>query len=269
MPELPEVETVVRDLRRLLPGRTICAVDIYWAKAIATPGPGEFAARVCGQRITGVDRRGKFIVLHLERDELLVHLRMTGQLLLVPASEEPDLHHLRVALTVDGQRLLFNDARKFGRMYLVREADAVLGQLGPEPLEAGFTVERLAGCLRGRRGPIKSVLVNQKALAGIGNIYADEVLHAAGVAPQRPADSLSPAEIRALHAAIRGELERAIRNRGTTFRDYRDAQGRPGGYLEHLRVYGRGGERCQRCGDRIACVRIGGRSSYHCPRCQR
>ncbi len=269
MPELPEVETVVRDLRHLLPGRTVRAVDIFWARTIATPGPDEFVARVCGQRITGVDRRGKFIVLHLERDELLVHLRMTGQLLVVPAGEEPDLRHLRVALTVDGQRLLFNDARKFGRLYLVREADGVLGQLGPEPLEACFTAERLAGCLRGRRGPIKSVLVNQKVLAGIGNIYADEVLHAARIAPQRPADSLSPAEIRALHAAIRNELERGIRHRGTTFSDYRDARGRPGEHLEHLRIYGRGGKRCRRCGGQVACVRIGGRSSYHCPRCQR
>ena len=269
MPELPEVETIVRDLRHSLVGQKITGVAIYWERTVDRPSPEEFRTRLVGQRILAVGRRGKFVVLHLEQGDLIVHLRMTGQLLVAPAEAAPEGRHLRVVLALDGRRLLYNDARKFGRMYLVDDAEEVLGELGPEPLEGGFTAERLAACLGRRRGAVKSLLLDQKVLAGIGNIYADEALHMAGIAPQRPACALSQDEIAALCRAIRGELERGIRNRGTTLSDYRDAAGREGEHRGYLRVYGRAGQPCLRCGGEIVRARVGGRSSYHCPACQR
>ncbi len=259
----------MRDLRQLLVGLTIQSAEVYWERSIATPSPEQFKAGLAGQRVRGVARRGKFVILRLEHGDLLVHLRMTGQLLAVPAGEGAGLRHLRVALTLDGRRLLFNDPRKFGRLYLVPAAETALAGLGPEPLGSDFTEERLATCLQGRRGAIKALLLDQRFLAGVGNIYADEALHAAGIAPQRQACSLSRSEIGALHRGIREELERGIRHRGTTISDYRDAEGRAGEHAEHLCVYGRAGRPCLRCGTAIVRQRIGGRSSFHCPRCQR
>jgi formamidopyrimidine-DNA glycosylase len=269
VPELPEVETIVCDLRLLLTGETIGAVDILWERTIGAPAPAEFAAQLVGQRIGSVDRRGKFVVLHLEQGDLLVHLRMTGQLLVTAADEEPDRRHLRVALQLGNRRLLFVDTRKFGRMYLVQDASSILGDLGVEPLDASFTSGYLAGCLQGRRAPIKSLLLNQRLVAGIGNIYADEVLFAAGVSPSRRACTLGQAEVEALHLAIGRELRRGIRNRGTTISDYRDANGCPGEHHEFLQAYGRSGQPCLRCGAEIVRSRVGGRSSYYCPCCQR
>ncbi len=268
MPELPEVETVVRDLRQLLLGQAIGGVEVFWERTVATPAPAEFAARLAGQRILGADRRGKYIILRLDQDSLVVHLRMTGQLLVVPLSKEAGHEHLRVALELSDSRLLFVDTRKFGRMYLVRDAAQIVGKLGPEPLGSSFTVQALAESLRGRRGAIKPLLLNQQVVAGIGNIYADEALFVAGILPSREAGSLAPAEVESLHAAIRSELARGIRNRGTTLSDYRDAGGRPGEHQSHLCVYGRAGEPCPRCGTEIARARLGGRSSCFCPHCQ-
>lgn len=268
LPELPEVETVVRGLREPLVGRQVSGVQVYWPRTIAAPSPEEFAAQLVGRRIRAVARRGKFIVVHLERDDLLAHLRMTGQLLVVPAGEACSLRHLRVALELGELCLLFNDARKFGRMALVPSAAEWLAGLGPEPLDERFTAADLGARLRSRRMPIKSLLLDQSFLAGVGNIYADEVLYAAHIAPQRHAHTLSQAEAQALHAALRTELRRAIENRGTTLSDYRDAQGCEGGHQDALRVYGRAGLACHRCGGAIVRVRLGGRSSYHCPHCQ-
>ncbi len=269
MPELPEVETIVRDLRPILVGQAITGVDIHCKSSIATPGIDEFSAGLVGQRILGVDRRGKFIILHLERGDLLIHLRMTGRLLVMPGDQVSDCRYLRVVLALGQQRLLFADMRKFGRLYMVANAAEVLGKLGPEPLAGDFTVDGLAARLCKRRAPIKSLLLDQRILAGVGNIYADEALHAACIAPQRQACTLTRHEVTALHSAIRDELHRGIRNRGTTLSDYRDAAGREGEHRQCLRVYGRAGELCQRCGSAIVRVRIGGRSSFHCPRCQR
>ncbi len=268
MPELPEVETVVRGLRDRLCGRTITRVEIHWPRTIAAPSPEEFAAGLAGQRICDVERRGKFIVVRLERGDLLVHLRMTGQLLWRPTGETACCGHLRVALHLDGERLLFNDARKFGRMYWVPEASAFLAGLGPEPLDDSLTADALAARLRTRRVPIKALLLDQRFLAGVGNIYADETLHAARIAPQRPANTLALAEVRALHAALRSVLRCAIENRGTTLSDYRDVQGQQGQHQEALQAYGREGQPCPRCGCAIERTRLRGRSSYHCPRCQ-
>lgn len=268
MPELPEVETVVRDLRGLLVGQPIDKVQVYWEGSIGTPSPAQFRSQLQGQHIVAISRRGKYIIFRLDRGDLLVHLRMTGQLLVQPARAKVERSHVRVALTLDGQRLLFNDVRKFGRMYLVSSAESMLAKLGPEPLEDLFTVQALAALVGGRRGAIKCLLLNQEVIAGIGNIYADEALHVAGIAPQRKACTLSETEIAALHSAIRSELARGIRDRGTTFSSYRDAKGERGEHREHLRAYGRAGQACRRCGATIVRSRIGGRSSFHCPCCQ-
>ncbi|MDI7274375.1 MAG: DNA-formamidopyrimidine glycosylase, partial [Anaerolineae bacterium] len=269
VPELPEVETIVRDLRGLVLGQTIRGVEVYWERSIATPDPEQFAARLVGQHIRGVDRRGKYIVVRLQRGDLLVHLRMTGQLLVASEGQERECRHLRVALLLDGRRLLFNDTRKLGRLAWVPDAEAALASLGPEPLGDGFTVERLAAAAAKRRVAAKTLLLDQRVLAGVGNIYADEALFAAGVAPWRRACTLERDEVAALYAAIRAEMERAIRNRGTTLSDYRDAAGREGEHREALRVYGRAGRPCPRCGAAIERTLICARSSYHCPRCQR
>lgn len=270
MPELPEVETIVRDLQRPLAGATIRGVDILSESAIAVPTAAEFAAKLPGRRIQGVDRRGKFIILRLEPGVLLVHLRMTGRLLLATnGAEEADPPHLRVALQLDRGRLLFVDTRKFGRLYLAADANAFLGSLGAEPLDPAFTPTALGDCLQGRRACVKSILLDQRVVAGIGNIYADEALFAAGISPARAAGTLSEAEVEALHSAIRSELQRGIHHRGTTFSDYRDAHGRRGGHREFLRVYGRAGQPCSQCGAEIQRSRLGGRSSHYCPRCQR
>ncbi len=268
MPELPEVETVVRTLRPHLTGQTITGVEIYWPRTIATPKPEVFRAQLPGRQIAGVQRRGKFVIIGLEQGDLLVHLRMTGQLL-IAAAGAPALKHLRVAIELDGRQLLFNDTRKFGRMYLVPDAAQWLAGLGPEPLGDELTAEMLQARLCGRRTAIKSLLLDQRVLAGVGNIYADEVLHAACIAPHRPGHTLSSTEVQALHAALRSVLAQAIENRGTTFSDYRDGKGDPGQHQQALRVYGQAGAPCPRCGCRIERDRLGGRSAYHCPRCQR
>jgi len=269
VPELPEVETVARGLRQHLVGRTITSVEVYCEGSIATPCPEEFRARLLGQQVRAVDRRGKFIVIGLQDSDLLVHLRMTGQLLVAPADQVCSLRHVRVALTLGDLRLLFNDARKFGRMALVPSAVEWLAALGPEPFDEQVTASTLAARSRNRRLPIKSLLLDQRFVAGVGNIYADEVLHAACIAPGRLACSLSYAEFEALLAALRSELQRAIADRGTTLSDYRDADGQSGRHQQALRVYGREGQPCPRCGRPIVRIRLGGRSSYHCPHCQK
>lgn len=269
MPELPEVETVVRGLRERLVDRTITGVEVFWERCISTPGLDEFKARVNGQRIRAVNRRGKFVVIGLEGSDLLVHLRMTGQLLIKSVDEAHTLRHVRAILTLGDMRLLFNDARKFGRLALVPDAAEWLARLGPEPLDPRLDVAVLAERLRHRRLPIKALLLDQEFLAGVGNIYADETLHAACIAPQRPACTLSQGEVEALYAALRSELQQAIEDRGTTLSDYRDPDGQSGAHQRALHVYGREGEPCPRCGCSIMRTRLRGRSSYYCPGCQK
>lgn len=268
MPELPEVETIVRGLREVVVGKRIERVEVYWPRSIAEPDPAEFVARLEGQRIQGLDRRGKYVIGRLEHGDLLIHLRMTGQLLVAARGLDYDRQYLRVALVLDDARVHLCDVRKLGRLAWVPDGEVALASLGPEPLSGGFTAECLAAAAARRRVPVKALLLDQRVVAGIGNIYADEALHTAGIAPRRAACTLSSAELGALWSAVRQELERAIENRGTTLRDYRDVTGRAGEHREALRVYGRVGEPCLRCGARIARIAICGRSSYHCPACQ-
>ncbi|MHB1133206.1 MAG: bifunctional DNA-formamidopyrimidine glycosylase/DNA-(apurinic or apyrimidinic site) lyase [Chloroflexota bacterium] len=271
MPELPEVETIVCELCPLTVGRRITGVDVLWPGSVGGASPEELAARLVGQRIEGLTRRAKFIVFRLSSgDHLLVHLRMTGRLLLRPPEAPPD-RFTKVTLTLDGgEELRFTDIRKFGRVQLLDEgqAAAVLAALGPEPLEDGFRAEDLRRALGARRAPLKSLLLNQTLLAGLGNIYADEALYLAGLHPLRQAVGLSAQEWGRLYEGIRQALRDGIADRGTTFSDFRDSQGREGGHQEHLAVYRRTGEPCRRCATPIERIVVTGRSTHFCPSCQ-
>ena len=284
MPELPEVETVARGLRASLVGRTIVGVEVRWTRSLIPPEPTVFARRLSGQAVTGVGRRGKWLVIGLSGgDTLLVHLRMTGQLVLdagggcgkppYNGGECPGDRHVRVLFLLDdGRCLRFVDVRKFGRLRLVDDLAGVLDELGlgPEPLGDDFTAARLREMLARRRGRIKPLLLNQRFLAGLGNIYTDEALWRACIHPLRRADALSPAEVQSLHRAIRSVLRSAIASGGTTLPDaaYQQLDGRPGEFAGRLAVYGRVGQPCPRCGATIERIRVGQRGTHFCPRCQ-
>ncbi|MCX7854571.1 MAG: bifunctional DNA-formamidopyrimidine glycosylase/DNA-(apurinic or apyrimidinic site) lyase [Anaerolineae bacterium] len=272
MPELPEVETLARELREALIGRTIVGAEVCWPRTVAAPDPETFARRLTGRRIREIRRRGKWLLLGLDGEEwLLIHLRMSGRLAVEDADAPEDVHTRVVFRLDDGRRLRFSDPRKFGRMVLTACPEDWLGDLGPEPLDPGLTPERLAGMLWGRRVRLKPLLTDQRFLAGLGNIYADEVLWRAGLSPLRCADTLTSEEVARLHRAIREVLEGAIARRGTTLADQRYVlpDGRPGEFAAHLVVYGREGTPCPCCSAPIVRARIGGRSAHFCPQCQR
>jgi formamidopyrimidine-DNA glycosylase len=270
MPELPEVETVVRGLRAPLIGRSITGVSVAWPRTIARPSVDDLVARVVGRRITLVGRRGKYLIIGLDQGYLLIHLKMSGRLQVVPAAHPPD-KHVRVLFDLDnGQQLRFQDVRKFGRLYAVDDPAEVTVGLGPEPLADDFTLDEFCHLLSRRSGRLKSLLLNQQFLAGLGNIYADEVLFSARLHPLRKASSLTRDEQDRLYRAIRTVLGHAVASRGTTLDDrgYVDALGQPGMYQEQLAVYGRQGEPCHRCQLPIERIIIGGRSAHFCPGCQ-
>jgi formamidopyrimidine-DNA glycosylase len=271
MPELPEVETVVRGLRAPLTGRTIAKVTVRWPGSIGTPDADTFVEQVTGRVVTNIDRRGKWILIRLSGDHtLLAHLRMTGQLVLEPA-ERPDDEYTRVILYLDnGQRLRFSDMRKFGRLILTQDSSEVLEDLGPEPLAKDFTVERFKRMLAPRRGQIKSLLLDQRFLVGLGNIYVNEALWRAGVHPLRSADSLSAAEVEALYRGLRSVLRAAIVEGGTTLDNgnFRQVDGSSGDFASRLEVYGRECEPCLRCGASVKRIKVGQRSAFLCPCCQ-
>jgi len=268
MPELPEVETIARGLHLRLPGSTITGAAVYWPRTLARPALDEFRVQIVGRRVESVGRRGKYIVVELDRGYLLVHLKMSGQLFVAPAGEALD-PHVRAVLDLDGGRQLrFRDARKFGRIYLVDELEEVTAPLGPEPLAADFTLDSFRRLLGRRSGRLKSMLLNQEFLAGVGNIYADEILFVARLNPLRRADTLTASEQARLYEAIRSVLHRAIAASGTTLpdRNYLDTEGQAGDY--RAQVYGRAGDPCLTCGAPIERLVIGGRSTHFCPKCQ-
>jgi formamidopyrimidine-DNA glycosylase len=271
MPELAEVETIARGLRPDLKSRAIRSATVDWPNTVATSSIPAFERRIAGQRVEALSRRGKYIVLRLSGgDWLLIHLKMSGHLQIVTGDTPPDKHVRAVFRLDDGRRLWFRDPRKFGRLHLTGDPATVLGHLGPEPLSDDLTLEAFAALVRRRRGRLKPLLLNQRFIAGLGNIYADEALFAAGLHPRRTADTLSDDEIAALYRAIRQVLRRAVENRGTTLGDggYRDAQGNEGRNQDDVRVYGRTGEPCTRCGTPVQRTVLGGRSAHFCPHCQ-
>lgn len=264
MPELPEVETVVRGLRGPLVGRTFTGVTVKWPNSVKTPIP-ELESRLPGQRIESITRRGKYLQFHLSAgDMLLLHLKMSGDLLVEPA-QEPLHDHVRTIFELDnGHQLRFKDTRKFGRVYLVDDPAKVVGHLGPEPLADDFTVEAFKALFQRRKGRLKPLLLNQEFIAGIGNIYADESCFLAGVNPHRQVDSLSEEQLAKLYQAIRQTLQAGITHKGSSF----DQVYRGGEFQNHFQVYGRTGEACYRCGAPITRAVIGGRSTHFCSHCQ-
>lgn len=274
MPELPEVETICRTLAPLVEGRRFGHSEVWLPRLIKAPVAREFAERLAGQRIERLQRRGKYLLFVLSADVLVVHLRMTGRLQYVApgAAHAPQRHdRLRLGLQ-DGASLVYNDVRTFGTFHLLPPTElgrlAGLAALGPEPLEDGFTTAYLQERLGRSRSGIKSFLLRQDVVAGLGNIYADESLFLAGIHPKRPAASVGQEEIGRLHGAIRQVLRQGIDQGGTSIRDYRDGLGRSGGNQRLLCVYGRGGEPCPRCGTAISRAEFGGRGTHWCSRCQ-
>ncbi len=274
MPELPEVETIVRKLRPHLAGRTFTEVVMLWERIVTRPGAAAFCRSLTGAQVQNVERRGKYLLFPLDTGQTwLVHLRMTGKFLLRTAREGDGAGpHVRARFHLDdGTWLLFSDTRKFGRFYLVDDPQEVVGALGPEPLAADFTAAQLAERLAGRRGELKRLLLDQHFIAGLGNIYVSEALWRAGIHPRRVAGTLTREEAERLHAAIVGALTEGIANGGTTLGDgqYVYPDGGLGRQQEYLAVYERAGEICPRCGAPVERIVQGQRSTYLCPICQK
>ncbi|HET9070702.1 MAG TPA: bifunctional DNA-formamidopyrimidine glycosylase/DNA-(apurinic or apyrimidinic site) lyase [Acidimicrobiales bacterium] len=277
MPELPEVETVRRDLQDALTGRRLVGAAATGQRTVRRHGSaGPLVARTQGRKVAGVDRRGKYLLVRLDTaDVVVVHLGMSGQLRLVPAGT-PALAHTHVRWQLDdGRELRFVDPRTFGEVFVAAPGaggvPAELAHLGPDALEGVPDAASLGRLLAGRRRRIKPLLLDQQVVAGIGNIYADEILWAARIGPDRPAGALGGAALRRLHPAMRDILLAAIAHRGSSIADeqYRDLAGVVGSYQLHHRAYGREGRPCARCGRPIRRVSDGGRSTFSCPRCQR
>ncbi|NLL84736.1 MAG: DNA-formamidopyrimidine glycosylase [Lentisphaerae bacterium] len=274
MPELPEVETVVRDLLTAgISGTTVKTCEFPWPNTADGLTPAEFTSRLCGKTISNATRRGKYIVLQLAQGGiLLIHLRMTGKLRLA-TSPADTLPHDRLRITfTDGRSLILNDTRKFARARLGTSIDESLGHLGPEPLEPSFTAATLGKSLVHRKRAIKTLLLDQTIIAGIGNIYADESLFDAGIHPERLPATLSNAEIKKLHAAIRRALKKGIAANGTTLgnasTNFYSVAGRRGSNDTNLMVFRRNGLPCPKCDTTIERSVVGGRGTHHCPHCQ-
>jgi formamidopyrimidine-DNA glycosylase len=275
MPELPEVETYVRDLAPILSGRRVVDAQVAWPRTIAWPDAEAFAAQIVGQQFEQFGRRGKYMLLGLASGlTMVVHLRMTGHLLVVPADAAAAPHTHIVMELDDGCRLIFQDSRKFGRIWLVSDTASVLAKLGPEPLDDAFSAQGLAASLRGRTASIKALLLDQHIVAGVGNIYADESLFRARIHPARPGGSLNDAEIMALQSAVRDVLAEGIANAGSSLgasglQNYSRLGGAPGGFQEKFNVFRRTGQPCPRCGAAIERIVLAQRSTHFCPMCQR
>ncbi len=273
MPELPEVESVRRQLEPALVGRRFEQVSIDDARLVRPYEPAEVAAELEGERVAAVARRGKYLVVRFESGRvLLIHLRMTGSLLHAPGGRLPDDPHRRAVVRLDdGSDVAYRDVRRFGTWLLLEpgEVEAYLrARVGDEPLDTLFTAARLGERLSGRRTSLKAALLDQRTLAGLGNIYVDEALWRARLGPRRPAAGLDPSELRRLHRGIRRALEHGLARQGSTLRDYRLPDGSEGSMQDEFHVYGRGGEPCDRCGGPIARTRIAGRTTWFCPTCQ-
>lgn len=270
MPELPEVETIVKELNLAdLIGKKIVKAEVYWARSAE---PSLFSSEIKGQTILSIQRRGKYIVFSLNRDTLLVHLRMTGKFFIKKGV--PPTPHERIRLHLeDGRALCFEDQRKFGRFYLLEKPQEKLGQIGVEPLSPSFTRERLKELLQGRRSALKPLLLDQRLIAGLGNIYADEALWEAKLHPLTPADRLSSLEIAALHKAIQKVLRKGVENMGTTLgnaqANYYSVSGRKGRNQDQLNVFRQEGKPCPRCQTPIQKIRVAQRGTHFCPVCQK
>jgi len=270
VPELPEVETIKNELLPYIVRHRITGITLFWEGIVRQPSVKEFRSHLIGQEITGMARRGKYLIFNLTSSKaLIIHLKMTGSLLLKPASAEPD-KFARAILHLDKEtQLQFRDPRKLGVMWLVEDTSSVTGKLGPEPLEAGFTPQTLTQRLSNRSAPIKALLCDQTFIAGIGNMYADEALFAARIHPLRPGGSLSPNEVKRLHGAIQQVLWSAINDKGASVDTYLRPSGKLGTAHFQFQVAHRlSGDLCPVCGTPIERIVVRNRGSYFCPKCQ-
>ena len=272
MPELPEVEVVRRGLEREVTDRDVTSVTVTGPRTVRRQPAEELVARLRGARLGRAGRVGKFLLVPLDdgAETLVIHLRMSGQLLLT-APEWPPARHTHAVLSLsDGRELRFVDPRTFGELFVAPAPVAALAHLGPDPLSGAWSAAALGRDLAGRRGRLKLLLMDQRFVAGIGNIYSDEALFEAGLRFDRPAGTLAQEEVARLHRAVRSTLREAVRFRGSTLSDaqYVDLFGAPGGYQSRHRVYGREGEPCPRCGGPVRRLSLGGRSTFFCETCQ-
>ena len=273
MPELPEVETVRRQIAPVLEGATITRAEILDQRLTRPVDPTVVADALVGERIAAVERRGKYLLWRLASGRtLVVHLRMTGSLRHAPTGGLPDDTYRRARLVLDtGAEIGYRDVRRFGTWELLDASHLrpyLASRLGPEPLAPSFTTLRLGSLLAGRRAPVKAFLLDQRRLAGVGNIYADEALWRARIHPLRPGGELDADEVSRLHRAVRASLRRGVELQGSTLRDYAAPDGSIGGMQREFHVYGRLGEPCDRCGHPIERIVVGGRGTWLCPRCQ-
>lgn len=273
MPELPEVECLVRDLRTCLTDREVLALNFFWEKMLRGLSASEFRKQICGRVVQEIQRKGKYILLYLSGQKVLeIHLRMTGALLFYPAPVEPGRHTGAIFYLNDSTELHFQDMRKFGTFKLWNEEELPQTKpflLGPDPLAEKFDFDCFCQLLAQKpRGRIKSFLLNQENIAGLGNIYTDETLFRAGIHPAKKVGVLSWQEKVSLWEAMRHVLLEGIAFRGTSVSNYKDLQGRPGEFQHRLRVYRRAGEKCPRCQSIVMRSVIAGRGTYFCPRCQ-
>ena len=264
MPELPEVETFARALKSELVGKTILSADLHWARTLATPSPAQFKKQVAGQKIMDVSRRAKYLVIHLKDYNLLIHLRMSGDLVIRKGKIKPEKHDRLLLHLSNGESLAFNDTRKFGRVWFTDQPEKVLGKLGPEPLEKEFTARWLFENLHTRKRQLKPLLLDQTFVAGLGNIYTDECLHIAKLHPLAVSNTVTEEQANALHKAIRAVLRKGIRNNGASI----DWVYRGGDFQNHFRVYDQQGKPCPVCGTLIQKFTVGQRGTHICPKCQ-
>jgi formamidopyrimidine-DNA glycosylase len=270
MPELPEVETIKNILRQgkgdspSLLGMTIASARLLWDRTLAQPSPREFVSQIIGQQIGDIGRRGKFLHFSLSRDSLLIHLRMSGDLLIEPAGSPDGAYHRLVLELREGVRLAFSDPRKFGRVWLLGDPQTILGALGPEPFDPRLTADDFYQRLIQHHRQIKPLLLDQAFLAGLGNIYTDEALHMARIHPLQLSDRITPVESARLIESIRTVLQEGIRRNGASI----DWVYRGGDFQNHFRAYQRTGEPCPVCGTPIARIVIGQRGTHYCPQCQ-
>ncbi len=274
MPELPEVETVKRTLAEHIMGCIIEKVFINQETVIKTPAINDFRKEIVGKTFTGIDRRGKYLIFTLTPGyKMIVHLRMTGQLVYEEEKRALKKHTHVIFFLHNGKELRFTDQRRFGCIWLVPDEElggiSGLCSLGPEPLGEDFLFEEFQKQVIRRKTRIKPMLLDQRFIAGIGNIYADEILYRSGIHPERRGESFTAEELVRLFKEIRHTLEEAVEHRGTTFSDYVDGHGEKGSYQNYLNVYQQTGKKCPRCGTLIERVKVGSRSAYHCPGCQK
>ena len=264
MPELPEVETIARKLRSDLIGKTILDADLRWPRTLAMPSSKIFRQQVQGQKIREVTRRAKFFILQLSHSSLLIHLRMSGDLSIRSSTIRAEKHD-RLILKLSGNKsLVFNDTRKFGRVWLTSTPEELLGRLGPEPLSKEFTTQWLYNALNKKHRQLKPLLLDQTFLAGLGNIYTDEALHIAKLHPLIASDSVTVEQARALREAVRKVLKEGIHRNGASI----DWVYRGGEFQNHFRVYDREGKSCLVCGTEIKRITVGQRGTHYCPKCQ-